>query len=152
MSKTSTDARWHSYDDDGGLIYPGDGFKVRVAGSSWWVISNNGLLFQKVGLDFEKAKRQAERWILEREGLLSPGEDLSPSCGGLSDEAFLDECAIRVFTSLLQSDTYKPPGMPESGISQKERRAYWASDAFDWAESMLVERNRRRAERQKGSK
>lgn len=72
MSETATGVKWSDYGNDGDLIYRGDGFCVHVIkfNGNWWAYGDKGIQANRYAPDYATAKRDAERWILEREGRL----------------------------------------------------------------------------------
>jgi hypothetical protein len=70
--------KWSDYGNDGDLIYRGDGFCVHVIkfNGNWWAYGDKGIQANRYAPDYATAKRDAERWILEREGRLpAPATD-----------------------------------------------------------------------------
>lgn len=72
MSERAAGVKWKAWGEDG-IIYHGGGFTVRasVNSANWWVYTADGTrICDNYAPDFATAKRDAERWILEREGRL----------------------------------------------------------------------------------
>lgn len=61
---------WENYGCDNGVIYQGDIFTVRLRDNNWWAHVGSKLVEDNYAPDHATAKRDAERWILEREGRL----------------------------------------------------------------------------------
>lgn len=72
-TEATTGVKWSDYGNDGDLIYRGDGFCVHVIkfNGNWWAYGDKGIQANRYAPDHATAKRDAERWILEREGRLS---------------------------------------------------------------------------------
>jgi hypothetical protein len=72
VNETATGVKWEAMSEDG-IVYHGDGFTVRarVNSANWWVYTADGTrICDNYAPDFATAKRDAERWIMEREGRL----------------------------------------------------------------------------------
>ena len=78
MSETAAGVKWEGWENygcDNGVIYRGDIFTVRLRDNNWWAHNGTKLVEDNYAPDFATAKRDAERWILEREGRLPATDD-----------------------------------------------------------------------------
>lgn len=77
MSETTAGVKWEECGQrENGDIYRRDAFTVRVHNKNWWAFENGYMIVNNFAIDHAKAKRDAERWILEREGRLpAPATD-----------------------------------------------------------------------------
>ena len=75
MSETATGVKWDNM-GEGNVLYRGYGFSVRVVGKHWYAGVVGKVIVDNYAPDHATAKRDAERWILEREGRLpAPATD-----------------------------------------------------------------------------
>lgn len=83
-TEATTGVKWSDYGNDGDLIYRGDGFRVHVIkfNGNWWAYGDKGIQANRYAPDFATAKRDAERWILEREGRLPTPAPAPATDGG----------------------------------------------------------------------
>ena len=76
MSKATASVEWRKSGLDDGFLYTGNGFTVRLRDANWWAHDACKLVKDIYAPDHATAKRDAERWILEREGRLpAPATD-----------------------------------------------------------------------------
>lgn len=85
VSEATTGVKWESFVDGVGVIYRGDAFTVRIRDTNWWVFVAGRTIADNYATDFATAKRDAERWIMEREGRLptpAPAPAPAPATDG----------------------------------------------------------------------
>lgn len=98
MNETATGVKWEAMSEDG-IVYHGDGFTVRarVNSANWWVYTADGTrICDNYAPDFATAKRDAERWIMEREGRLPAPVPATDGGGWIACSERMPEVGVEV--------------------------------------------------------